>query len=423
MAKKTQHHSQQKKKKTDKRRVLVGILAVILALVIVLPIVSTFVGSAGAVTQAEIDALKSDQAASQQRQQELKNQLADIKNDQAQARQRRQILTEQLELINAEIANIDSQIAYYDAAITQKEAERVEAVAKEEAQYELFCQRVRAMEEDGNISYWSIIFNAESFSDMLDRLTIINDVMEYDNAVMDQLAATRREIEQIKADMESAKTEQEAARAVQAEKQAEQQAKVNEAQKLLNEINSDLAEVNRQLDAEDAAAKAIQAEIIQLQKKMEEERRQNNITIDSESKYLWPLPGYYRLSSMFGYRIHPITGKAHSHTGIDVPAPAGTPILAAKSGQILTSVKGTGVNWSYGNYVVIDHGDGTTTLYAHMKSRAVKTGQMVKQGDVIGYVGTTGSSTGNHLHFEVRENYTRIDPESKYPGLDLVHPW
>ena len=162
-----------------------------------------------------------------------------------------------------------------------------------------------------------------------------------------------------------------------------------------------------------------QAEIAQKQKQLEEQRRQNNITIDSETSYLWPLPGYYRLSSLFGYRIHPITGEAHSHTGIDIPAPGNTPILACKSGQVVTSA----YHYSYGNYVVIDHGNGNSTLYAHMSSRAVSEGDMVTQGQTIGYVGTTGSSTGNHLHLEVRDNYTRVDPESKFPSLSLTHPW
>jgi murein DD-endopeptidase MepM/ murein hydrolase activator NlpD len=420
VAKKKQNpQSQKKKQRTDPRRVLVAVLAGVMALLLILPMVTMIMGGAGAVTQAEIDALKSEQAESRLRQQELKEQLDAVKDDQAAAQQKRNILTQQLEAINSEIENIDAQIAYYDGEIAQKESERVEAVAREEEQYQLFCERVRLMEENGTVSYWSILFNAESFSDMLDRLTDIDAVMDYDNQVMDQLVETRRQIEQLKADLESARAGQETARAEQEAKKAEQQAKVAEAQKLLDQINADVAEVNRQLEAESAAAKEIQAEIARKQKALEEERRQNNITIDSESSYLWPLPGYYKLSSLFGYRIHPITGKAHSHTGIDVPAPGGTPILAAKSGQVVTSAS----HYSYGNYVVIDHGNGASTLYAHMSSRAVSEGQMVTQGQVIGYVGTTGSSNGNHLHLEVRENYTRVDPEGKYKSLNLVHPW
>ena len=419
MAKKQNPNQKPKKQKVEWRRVLFGGLAAVLALLLLLPMVTMILGGAGAVTQSEIDALKAEQAASQARQDELEEQLADAEADQAEAQQRRQLLQAQLDAINNEIENIDKQIAYYDQEIAQKEAEQAEAEANEQAQYELFCQRVRTMEEEGTVSYWSILFNSESFSEMLDRLADIDAVMAYDNQVMDELIAIREEIIALRTQLETSRAEEQAARDQQAAKQAEQQAKVAEAQELLDQINADVAEVNRQLDAESEAAAEIQAEIAQKQKQLEEQRRQNNITIDSETSYLWPLPGYYRLSSLFGYRIHPITGEAHSHTGIDIPAPGNTPILACKSGQVVTSA----YHYSYGNYVVIDHGNGNSTLYAHMSSRAVSEGDMVTQGQTIGYVGTTGSSTGNHLHLEVRDNYTRVDPESKFPSLSLTHPW
>ena len=419
MAKKQNPNHKPKKQKVEWRRVLFGGLAAVLALLLLLPMVTMILGGAGAVTQSEIDALKAEQAASQARQDELEEQLADVEADQAEAQQRRQLLQAQLDAINNEIENIDKQIAYYDQEIAQKEAEQAEAEANEQAQYELFCQRVRAMEEEGTVSYWSILFNSESFSELLDRLADIDAVMAYDNQVMDELIAIREEIIALRTQLETSRAEEQAARDQQAAKQAEQQAKVAEAQELLDQINADVAEATRQLDAESEAAAEIQAEIAQKQKQLEEQRRQNNITIDSETSYLWPLPGYYRLSSLFGYRIHPITGEAHSHTGIDIPAPGNTPILACKSGQVVTSA----YHYSYGNYVVIDHGNGNSTLYAHMSSRAVSEGDMVTQGQTIGYVGTTGSSTGNHLHLEVRDNYTRVDPESKFPSLSLTHPW
>ena len=406
-------------RKVEPRRVVVGILAGLMALLLLLPMVSMIISNAGAVTQSEIDALKQEQAESQAKQEALKEQLADVEADQAAAQQKRQLLTQQLNAINAELENIDAQIAWYDGEIAQKEEERKEAEAREAEQYELFCQRVRMMEEQGTVSYWSILFNAKDFSDLMDRMADVDAVMDYDNAVMEELIATREELERLQGELESARAEEQEARDQQAAKQAEQQAKVAEAQALLDQINADVAEVNRQLDAESAAASEIQAEIARKQKQLEEERKQQNIVISSESGYLWPLPGYYTLSSLFGYRIHPITGVAHSHTGIDIPAPGGTSILAAKSGQVVTSA----YHYSYGNYVVIDHGNGNSTLYAHMSSRAVSEGQMVSQGQVIGYVGTTGSSTGNHLHFEVRDNYTRVDPEAKYPNLSLTHPW
>lgn len=408
-------NQKKRKQKLDYHKIVVAVLALLMAVLMLLPMVTMVLGNALAVTQSEIDALKSKQSEYKNKLAGLKNELAELKDDQNKAEQQRKILMQQLEAIDAEISNINAQIAYYDGEISQKEAERVEAVAREEAQYDLFCKRVRSMEEDGNLSYWSILFSAEDFSDLLDRAMVVNDVMDYDNAIMDQLVATRKQIEQLKADLETARAGQEDAKAQQEARRQDQAAKVKEAQALLEQINANAAEVNRQLDAENAEMAKVNSEIAKKQKELEAQRKKNNVVLNTGSSYHWPLPGRYRLTSAFGYRIHPITGKAHSHTGIDIPAPGGTPIHAAKGGQVVTSARHS----SYGNYVVIDHGNGNSTLYAHMSSRAVAVGDIVSQDQVIGYVGTTGSSTGNHLHLEVRDNYQRVNPEAKYPGLSF----
>ncbi len=407
------------RKQRDKRRILVSVLAALLALVLLLPILAQIAGSAGAVTQADIDALKADQQASKDRQAELKEQLAGIKDEQNAAMQKKNILVDQLTAIQQELNSIDAQIALYDQQIEEKEAQRLDAVAQEEAQYELFCRRVRSMEEDGDVSYWSCIFGASDFSDLLDRLTIVNDIMDYDNALMNQLIATRQEIERLKAELETARAEQQVKRTEAEEKRVEQAAKVQEAQRLLDQINASADQVNDLLDQEYAEEAKVNAEIRRKQRELEAQRRANNVSIDPGTGYLWPLPGYYRLTSKFGGRVHPITGRYHSHTGMDIPAPRGTSILAARGGQVVTSARHS----SYGNYVVIDHGNGNSTLYAHMSSRAVSEGQIVTQGQVIGYVGSTGSSTGNHLHLEVRVNYSRVDPEQFYTNLSLIRAY
>ena len=410
---------QPKRQKADKRRVMVAVLAGFMALLILLPMFTMIMGGAGAVTQSEIDALKQEQAESQARQEELKDQLAEAEEKQSAAEEQRSLLLAQLDAINDELDNINAQIALYDEQIAQKEAERKEAEAKEQAQYELFCQRVRAMEEEGTVSYWSILFNAESFSDMLDRLADIDAVMDYDNQIMDELTATREELERLQAELESARADEQAVKEEQEAKKAEQQAKVAEAEKVLEELNQNVEEVNRQLEAEDEAAAAIQADIEKKQAELEAQRQQQNVTLPvSSTGFQWPLPASnLKLTSAFGYRIHPVTHVPHSHTGIDVSATTGTPITAAKSGQVIISEKGTGSTWSYGEYVVIDHGDGTTTLYAHMSYRAVSEGQIVTQGQYIGDVGATGNVTGPHLHFEVRKNGQRVDPEERFPDL------
>ena len=390
-----------------------------LALLVLLPVLTVIIGGAGAVTQSEIDALKQEQEESQARQEELKEELSQAEAEQSAAEDKRDLLLAQLDAINDELSNIKQQIAWYDEEIAQKEVERKEAEAREAEQYELFCQRVRAMEEEGTVSYWSILFNAESFSDLLDRLADVDAVMSYDNQVMEELTAAREELEQVQAELESARAEEQAVKEQQEAKKAEQQAKVAEAEELLAQLNANVEEVNRLLEEEDAAATAIQADIEKKQAELEAQRQEGNVTLPpSSSGYQWPLPASnLKLTSAFGYRIHPVTHVPHSHTGIDVSATTGTPITAAKSGQVIISEEGTGSTWSYGSYVVIDHGDRTTTLYAHMNYRAVSEGEIVTQGQYIGDVGATGNVTGPHLHFEVRVNGQRVDPESCFPDL------
>ena len=397
----------------------------LLAAVLLAPLGSALAVPVGAATQSEIDALKQEQRESQARQAELEGQLSQLEAEQAQARQQRQLLQQQLDSINAEIDSIDAQIAYYDGEIARQETERKAAEAREAEQYDLFCQRVRAMEEGGTVSYWSILFNAESFSELLDRLEDVDAVVTYDNQVMDELTAARQELERVQGELETARAAEQEARAEQEAARLRQQEKVAQAQAILDQINADTAEVNRQLDEEDAAAASIQAEITRKQKELEEQRKQNNVQLPPTGDgWLWPLPSAnMKLTSAFGYRLHPVDLVYHSHTGVDVAASTGTPIYAAKGGQVIMSEYGAGVNWSYGNFVVIDHGDGTTTLYAHMSSRAVSEGEMVSQGQTIGYVGTTGNVKGAHLHFEVRLNGQRVDPEAYYTGLPLIRAY
>ena len=196
--------------------------------------------------------------------------------------------------------------------------------------------------------------------------------------------------------------------------------KLDEAEALVKEIAAKEDEVEAAEAELKAAADKLDKEIAALQKEYDRLIEEGKIKIDAGTGYLWPLAeSYNTISSLFGHRIHPVTGKPGNHAGIDIPAPKNTKIYAARGGVVITSKMGSGSDWSYGNYVVINHGDGTSTLYAHMNSRAVKVGDVVKQGQIIGYVGTTGRSTGNHLHYEVRKGSTRVDPIDYYPNKTL----
>ena len=372
----------------------------------------TVVLPASAVTQAEIDAMREEADDLKSQQKEIQAKLDALEADQANAMERKTLLEQQINATQAEINTIAAQIAKYDELIAQKQEELSQAEAEEQAQYELFCERVRYMEEQGEVSYWSILFSSKDFADLLDNAMMVEEIMDYDNQVMDQLIALREQIEEDKAELESARQAQQAAK----EEQEAAQANLKSQEAEVSALIDQLAAQEDQLEAEEAklqaAANAADAEIAAAERELAAQI--NNVV--SESGFMWPLPGYYNLSSLFAGRIHPITGKPQHHTGIDIPAPSGTDILAAKSGVVTTST----YNNSYGNYVVVSHSDGTSTLYAHMSRRGVSKGEVVTQGQYIGDVGTTGSSTGNHLHLEVRVNGSRVDPINYFTDLPLT---
>lgn len=367
---------------------------------------------ASAVTQAEIDAMKEEANSLKQQQEEIQEQLDSLAADRENAMARKTLLEQQINATRAEISSIAAQISKYDELIAQKQTELDEAEAEEQDQYELFCERVRYMEEQGEVSYWSILFSSKDFADLLDNAMMVEEIMDYDNQVMDQLIALREQIEEDKAELETARQEQQDAKAEQEAAQANLQAQESEVDALLSQISNQEDELEAREAQLRAASDAATAEIAAA----ERELAAQIANVPSESGFLWPLPGRYNLSSLFGSRKHPITGKANNHTGIDIPASSGTSILAAKSGVVTTST----YNNSYGNYVVVSHSDGTSTLYAHMVRRNCSKGDTVSQGQVIGYVGTTGSSTGNHLHFEVRVNGSRVDPINYFTDLPLT---
>ena len=389
------------------------IISLLVALALLVPLTGEVsVMPAAAVTQAEIDDLKDQAADLDSQRAELQQQLKAIQADKSKALEQKSLLEQQIDATQAEINNIQSQIQKYSELITQKESELAQAEEQEQQLYELFCERVRYMEEEGEVSYWSILFSSSDFSDLLDNFMMVEEIIDYDNSVMEELLALQEQIEADKADLETSKSEQEAAKAKQEAAKADLKEQESQVDALIQEISGKEDQLEAAEAQLKAAANAMDAEI----KRLEKEMADQIANVPSESGFLWPLPSSWNtLSSLYGSRIHPITGKPNNHTGIDIPASKNTNIYAAKSGVVTTST----YNSSYGNYVVISHSDGTSTLYAHMNKRAVSKGQTVSQGQVIGYVGTTGSSTGNHLHFEVRVNGNRTDPVNYFKDKTL----
>lgn len=409
-----------KPKYWDGKRIVVAALALLMALLMLLPILTMAFPARAASTgeiKNQISSLKGDAADMKAKKAELQAQMAAVKGDRNQAFQDKAMRDQELEYIKQEIANTEQQIAYYDTLIADEQVNLADAQAKEAAQYELFCERVRAMEETGTSSYWSVLFSASDFSELLNRAVDIQDVMDYDNAVIDQLKADRQAVADSLAALEATQAEQQEQKTILDGQRSEQEAKVAAAAQVLKDAEADVAATQKLLDEQAADEERVAKEIERLQKEYDEKIKQNQIQIDPGTGWHWPMPGHYYLTSRSGYRIHPITGRPNQHTGTDISAPNGTPIEAVKGGVVTISERGS----SYGNYVVLNHGDGTSSLYAHMSSRAVSVGTVVKQGQVVGYVGSTGSSTGNHLHLEIRVNGSRIDPVTCFGGMNFTY--
>ena len=299
------------------------------------------------------------------------------------------------------------------------EAELADNQQKEEAQYDLFCRQVRDEEERGTASFWSVIFKATSFSDLLGRIDFINEVAEHDQSVINDLRQLRQQMQADRQALEEQRSQLES-------RQTELNSQLEAATQLIAKYNETADGLNDLAAQEKAAADELDA---QIQARREEENRNNggdsgsggsgsgggssgSDETPSSDGYIWP-SDCRLITSGYGGREQPTPGASTTHMGVDIGASYGSYIYAVKSG----TVTGSKYSWGgYGNYVEIDHGNGNFTLYAHMSERLVEVGEHVEQGEVIGLCGSTGISTGPHVHYEIWENYTRINPLNRLPG-------
>ena len=390
---------------------------------------------ARAVTQSEIDALKEERdkiaqqkAAQQAIVDDLEAQHASVLERKLAMDERNAYTLEQMELNKQEIA-------LYDQMIEEKAQEVVEAKRLEDEQLERYRTRVRSMEENGNYGFLALILKATDLGEFLTAIDDIGEIMESDRQLEDEYIAAREHTEQVKADYEAYKAELEAKQEKLRAEQIELQKQIDEATELIAQLMEDIEGNSEELaklqEAQDATQKEIDEMVAELerQRREEEERRRqeeaaNNPggsgggggggTATGTGSFGWPVPSCTYITSKFGPRYHPVTGAYQStHTGLDIGASHGATIVASDGGTVTTA----GVKGGYGNCVMIDHGNGYYTLYGHMSSIAVSVGQSVSKGDTIGYVGSTGVSTGPHCHFEIRVNGVCTDPAPWFSGL------
>lgn len=370
--------------------------------------------TARAVTQSDIDGLKEDKKGLNKEKKEIEDQLAQLRNDKATAIQRRTLLDQKIDLTVKEIAATESEIAGYEALLDQTAFELAENEQEEARQYALFCERARVMEEAGTTSYWAVLFKADSFSDLLSRLTDVQEVMNYDQGVLDSLRQLRAQIQEKQAYQEELKVGAEAAKRELEAQKADLDSQRKAADEMVKELQADEAAAALLLAEKEKEEARIQEQIKKKEKELAEQMAAAQMNWSATSGgYIWPETASKRITSPMGGRNTGIKGASTNHKGVDIGGVGySTNVLATKAGIVITSERSS----SYGNYVVISHGPGNTTLYAHMSSRSVKEGDVVSQGQVIGVTGSTGISSGPHLHYEIKEGGSRIDPRTYLPG-------
>lgn len=320
--------------------------------------------------------------------------------------------------LDANLSTIEAKIAEVKELIREKEEEIAvttqvleEAEETEAQQYEAMRQRIRFMYEKGSTFSMELLLSAESFGDMLNKADYIAKLSDYDRRMLEEYEATREEIEVCKASLEEEQAMLEEARAVVEQEQASLNALINEKTTQINAFEADISNKEQIIAAYEAEIKEQNETIAALEAAVAEERKRiaqenGKLTSYDGGVFQWPAPSYTRISEEYGDRIHPILKTPQFHNGLDLAAPNGSPILAAYDGEVVAAA----YSGTMGNYIMIDHGDSLYTIYMHASALYVNKGDLVVKGEKIAAVGSTGRSTGPHLHFSVRLNGSYVSP-------------
>lgn len=340
--------------------------------------------SANSYIYTNAESTESKLKANQEKQEELDDKINNLNEKTEKIEEKIKSSNERIEKINKESEKLKKEIKQLEEDITSNQ--------------ESLAERLKVINNNYTLGYLKVILSSNSISDFLNNIYIVQEVVKQDKQMLNDLENNKNEIKDKKEILDKNKEEEKV-------------------------IKDELVKDKENLDKDKIELKNLKEELVkeeeELEKKLQKIAAQktaassdsNNLVNSNSSSTVisngsWPVPGYSRVSSPFGYRIHPVLGIKKLHTGIDIPAPTGTPTVAVSSGTVIYS----GVQGSYGNTVMIQHDNGLVSLYAHNSSLVVKVGDQVKKGQVVAKIGSTGRSTGPHLHFEIRVNGTAQNP-------------
>lgn len=409
------------------KKLLCCLLAVVLVCTVCFPPMPVEAASSKEI-QNQINELKKEREEIEKQLEEVKLQHEETQDEIADMINKKNIIDQELRLLGEQIDNINEQILAYNMLIadTQEELDRLEA---EHEDLRIKSKvRIRAMEENGNISYWSVLFKANSFADLLSRMSMVEEIANADMRMLESLSESAEKVENTKNTLAEEKKgfddmrkELEAAEAAQAEKRKEAEDLIQELLTKVKDLNALEADLEKQ--EEDFLA-----EIAQKEDELEDAKYQEWLDYiaslappptepspdtgeeqvpQTPTNTSWIKPCYYiMVTSPFGYRTAPTTGASTYHQGIDLALNTGDPIYASRAGVVTYA----GYSGAGGNWIKINHMDGFSSVYLHLDSISVSYGQTVHQGQQIGRGGSTGVSTGPHLHFGIIKDGTYVNP-------------
>lgn len=359
---------------------------------LIMTIISVFPVTAG----GSIADLKQKQNKIEQQIKDIRTKAAELKGEQKSIQQEIDSLDAELRALSLEIDSYELQKQEINLQIAESEQKIVELTSEIDKNNEILEDRLRVMYKNGTAGYMEVLLKSENLIDALTRMDMIQLIVESDVELLKSINDQKLQVESLKVEQEVKRMELTAVINNLNTKHNEVMIASRSKEVYMTSLKGNLAEIQRQEAAMEAQSAQIEKDIIAAQRAVEY----------AGGEMAWPVPGQYRVTSNFGGRSDPITGVWTSHGGTDIAAPYGTPIVAANSGVVIFA----GWHYSYGNYVIVDHGGGIATLYGHSSKLLVSKGQAVSRGEKIALVGSTGYSTGNHLHFEVRINGVRTQP-------------
>ncbi|MGM9548281.1 MAG: murein hydrolase activator EnvC family protein [Faecousia sp.] len=398
-----------------KKRTAKSLIALLLAAVMA---VGTVPAAADAATsgeiQKEIDALEEKNAEIQAQIDAIQSQYDANYSDMADIVAQKEAIDQEIALLSSKIETTNAQISAYSQLIADTQDDLDDAEEELRALSEQHRDRVRAMEEGGGVTYWEVIFEANSFTDLLDRMNMMQEISDADQRRLQEMRIAADIVTATRISLESEKTELESTREELAETEALLEKKRTESDEVLRELEKKSEEYELLLEQSEILQDDLMREIAAKEKELKQAKYDEYLAKlalqgenpPSNAAWVTPVSGY-TLTSPFGMRTHPVLGYQRMHNGIDMACPQGTPIYATRAGTVTVASYQAG---GAGYYVSINHLDGFASIYMHMTNYVVSAGQSVSQGQLIGYVGSTGLSTGPHLHFGISYAGTYVNP-------------